>query len=221
MGTQTLLPVEAFFAGLARLRRSRAVHPGGTAFAGRLTVTDPDTVLPAGSYEVLARLTKGAGTPGTWPDILGIAIRVVAPGSPDPWDFLFSSSGTGRWTRWLPAPAHRWDLARYTTLAPYETTDSLTWLMLTPEQGAAAPAVPELPDDPAEWVFSLSVTGRRPDWREAGRLVLRNTPIATEGLTFDPVLNHPVDAVPGPAWLRQVREAAYRGSRRGRDAKEP
>jgi hypothetical protein len=39
---------------------------------------------------------------------------------------------------------------------------------------------------------------------------------STDVHTFDPVLNHPDHAVPGPPWLRQLRELAYQGSRRGR-----
>jgi hypothetical protein len=221
METRTLVPVETFFAALARFRRGRAVHPGGTTFAGRLTVTDSGTVLPAGTYDVVVRLTKGAGTPGSWPDVLGIALRVAVHESPSRCDFLFSSAGTGRWTRWLPVPAHRWDRASYTTLGPYQSSDSVTWLMLTPEQSAEAPSSSELPSEPVEWQFGLRITGRRPDWRVAGRLCLRTAPIVVEGLTFDPVLNHPAGAVPGPGWLRRLREAAYQGSRRGRAALPP
>ncbi|WBQ03481.1 hypothetical protein [Kribbella sp. CA-293567] len=93
--------------------------------------------------------------------------------------------------------------------------------MLTPTDGADAPATADLPGEPGEWVFDLSATGRRTAWHRVGRLYLSTDPIATDGLVYDPILNHPAGAVPGPAWLRKVREAAYRGSRAGRGSAKP
>ncbi|WP_132213233.1 hypothetical protein [Kribbella steppae] len=64
--------------------------------------------------------------------------------------------------------------------------------------------------------FTLSIAGRTRDAITVGRLTLL-TPLADTGDRFDPVLNCPPNWRLAPAWLREIREAAYRGSRHGRD----
>ena len=61
------------------LRRARAFHPRGLMLAGELT-TDKESRLPlnAGVRPVIARISKGAGTPGGAPDIVGLAVRIPA-----------------------------------------------------------------------------------------------------------------------------------------------
>ncbi len=171
-----------------------------------------NALLPKGSFEADVQLSKGAGTPGRWPDVLGVALRIRP--TDEPWDFLFSTAGHGRLTRWIPVPSPDWNAVRYNTLAPYDVSGAPWWLMLTPETEPAGHAsLAELPTR-APSGFTLSIAGERSRWFEIGTVELF-TP-GTEVLTFDPVLNRPAHAIPGPAWLRQVRELAYTGSRRGR-----
>ncbi|WP_433158264.1 hypothetical protein [Kribbella sp. CA-247076] len=202
----------AFFRSLARLRGSPAVHPRGVTFAARLVVDQPTPVIPDGDHVATVRLSKGAGTPGGWPDVLGLALRI------DVGDFLFSSSGEGVWTRWLPTPAGDWATPRYGTLAPYESAGRWWWLMLTPSGPPVGHAsVRELKEPPD---FTLYLGDETAEWRPVGRLTIDEV-IDGSGIVFDPILNHPPTAQPAPRWLRDLRERAYSSSRQGREAPPP
>jgi hypothetical protein len=91
---------------LARWRRGKPMHPRGVVVPAVLERTGhADTGLswfdrPVRD-EVTVRLSRGAGLPGPWPDLLGLAVRVPGPGRPV--DLLLSSAGRGALTRWLPA----------------------------------------------------------------------------------------------------------------------
>jgi hypothetical protein len=113
---------EAAFAVLARLRAARAVHPRGALFAGRVELDDPGSptvaVLGAGMHPALVRVSKGAGTPGRLPDLLGVAVRLTD--LPDgPVDLLHATVGRHRCTGALLAPATGWCARPYSTLLPY------------------------------------------------------------------------------------------------------
>jgi hypothetical protein len=204
--------VSAFFSALARVRNAPAVHPRRLGFTGQLVVSGVNAVLPKGTYPVTAQLSKGAGMPGRWPDVLGIALR-LQPGQTS-WDFLFSSGGRGRLSRWIPVPAPDWNVARYGTLGPYEVAGHNWWLMLTPDGRRTGHASVDALHKRAPSTFTLSISGERPRWVRIGELELFSP--STDVVSFDPVLNHPDHAVPGPPWLRRLRELAYQGSRRGR-----
>lgn len=188
----------AAFRLLARLRGGdRAVHATGRVFTGELTA-EPGNDLPLPARTpVTVRLSKGIGTPRGWPDVLGLAITI-----PDRWDILLSSSGTGRRTRLLPWPARRWSRARYGSLLPYRHNGSLVWLMASPD-GA---------DPPRRFTILAS---RHAEWRPVARLTV-GSPV-TDHPTFDPMLNHPPGIELAPRWIARLREAAYAGSRRGRN----
>ena len=132
LGQLTDLPAHGIslaFTTLARLRQAPAVHPRKVSFSAQLCVERQTPLIPAGQYLATVNLSKGAGTPGGRPDILGVALRFRLPASPDPCDVLFSSAGTGRWTRWVPHPATAWGRAHYGTLAPYEIAARWWWLL--------------------------------------------------------------------------------------------
>jgi hypothetical protein len=58
----------AIFRGLAGLRHARAFHPRGLMLAGELTTEEKSPLpLDAGVRPVIARLSKGVGTPGGLP----------------------------------------------------------------------------------------------------------------------------------------------------------
>ena len=73
--------VETVFTVLARLRAARAFHPRGALFAGRVELDGPGSptvaVLGGGVHPALVRVSKGAGTPGRLPDLLGLAVRLT------------------------------------------------------------------------------------------------------------------------------------------------
>ncbi|HEY0700466.1 MAG TPA: hypothetical protein VGD43_22010, partial [Micromonospora sp.] len=159
------------FRGLAAARRARAVHPDGVLLAGEL-IAEPDSGLPfpprAG---VLVRLSKGAGTPGGLPDVLGLAIRVAGS-----WDLLLSSAGTGPLSRLLPLPARRWSTARYGTLLPYRAGGRLVWFLAGPERA----------EPPSRFTLLAGTAAGR--WRPVARLELTGEAPAGEEPAFDPML---------------------------------
>jgi hypothetical protein len=107
----TTRAVQAAFAALARLRAARAFHPRGALFAGSVEFDAPGSptvaVLGAGLHPALVRVSKGAGTPGRSPDLLGLAVRLTD--LPDgPVDLLHTTVGRHRCTGALLTPAAGW-----------------------------------------------------------------------------------------------------------------
>ena len=175
------------------------------------------------------RISKGAGTPGTFPDLLGIAVRLTD--LPDgPVDLLFTTVGRHRATGALLAPATGWCARPYSTLLPYRADGERVTLGLRPcTADRAKGADPQTARDAVRrgpLAFTLVEKRRRTPWAPVGRLLL-DLPMpdgfADDGpddaVTFDPVLNahprlRPVQALTG------LRAAAYDGSRRGRGGED-
>lgn len=214
----------AIFRGLAGLRHARAFHPRGLMLTGELTTEETSPLpLDAGVRPVIARLSKGVGTPGGAPDILGLAVRIPPEnGLSRSWDLALSSSGSGALSRMVPIPARRWGTARYGSIVPYRYGDRRMWLLAVPED--SAPSEPASLKQLERWVSDRSLrfiihTGLSGDsWREAARLTLHTVLPGTEAnrVAFDPMTNHPPGLRMSPRWLSRMRERAYQGSRAGR-----
>ncbi|MFC0624020.1 hypothetical protein [Kribbella deserti] len=204
------------FKNLARLRRGPVLHPDGRTFTAEVELTGLDELgLPRGRYDALVRLSKGGGTPGGYPDVLGLAIRLSLP-SGGLCDVLLSSCGMGRLTRLLPWPALNWGSARYGTVMPYDVAGQRFWLVAIPAGPDARNAsTADLPAE-APRAFTLRLAGISCEWIAVGELVLGEAVTTEAELVFDPMVNHPPAATLSPRWLRTIRERAYRGSRRGR-----
>ncbi|MFC9975108.1 hypothetical protein ACFVH6_29825 [Spirillospora sp. NPDC127200] len=212
------LPFEA----AARLRRGRAVHRRGRTYAGTLRVTSDLGPLEAErTYDVVARLSKGASTPGGVPDILGIALRV--PTGDGPVDLLFASAGRPPLLRHLLVLRSSYTQGTYSTLVPYEAGGRTLVLGLLPttrrnvgtedEELNAEVAVAPL-------TFALAAAPLTGTWQTRGVLEVRQPPVQELPDAFDPQLN----SVPGlrPAGpFQTVRRWAYAGSRRGRGEPAP
>jgi hypothetical protein len=221
--------VTAVFRGLARLRRARAFHPRGLMLAGELT-TDKESRLPlnAGVRPVIARISKGAGTPGGVPDIVGLAVRIPTEnGLSQSWDLALSSSGSGALSRMVPIPARRWGSARYGSIVPYRYGGRQMWLLTVPEDNE--PSEPVSLERLERWVNDRSLrfivyTELWGDgWREAARLMLHTVLASAEAdrVAFDPMTNQPPELRMSPRWLSRMRERAYQGSRAGRVSVSP
>jgi hypothetical protein len=192
------------------------VHPRGLAFTAELEAVYP---LPEGRYDAVVRLTKGLGLTDAHPDVLGLAMRLWPADdtvSSGPWDVLFSTSGTGRLTRWVPRPARDWGSTDYTTLAPYERDGRRFWVRATASHQVGHVSAEDLAHR-APRFFSLATAGETGGWLTAGKLTLV-APGGDTGERFDPVLNCPPGWELRPGWLHTIRELAYEGSRRGRGA---
>ncbi|WP_341717295.1 phosphodiesterase [Micromonospora sp. FIMYZ51] len=217
--------VERTARALARLRRGRLLHPAGRSFAGEVVVWDtpgpPTGVrlldLPD-RYPATIRLSKGTPTPGSWPDVLGLAVRVHRP-TGRPFDLLVSSSAAAPVLRQLPLPRRRF-AGTYSSIMSYRAGRRRLWLA-----ALADPDAPDLGRDLASVARAdaprlvLAVASATGSWRPFGQVILGDQLDAREdaALAFDPVGNLPEELrLVGP--LRWLRQHSYRGSRRGRGA---
>jgi hypothetical protein len=204
--------VSAAFARVARWRAARAFHPRGALFDARVSLTERTSATATalggtGERPALVRLSKGAGTPGGLPDLLGVAVRTEVDGHV--LDVLFTSGNR------MLAPSGGWARRPYTTLLPYVAAGSRVVLGLEPEDphgsGAADPATAATP-----LAFALTERERGGSRRTIGRLVLE-APYTGGPVAFDPMRNtHPQLRLAPP--LRRLRAWAYGASRRGRGA---
>ncbi len=213
--------VKSVFDAGARVRHARVFHPRGIKLAGRFHAdTEFEPWFGTGERAVIARLSKGIGTPGAVPDVMGLAFRVLDRDE-NPWDFALATTGTGTVGRFVITAARGWSSARYGSLLPYRFGDAgLTWLFAepaVPQPGSASlQAMSEhLRDHDVRFEITASGLGAAP--RRVGELTLHHAD-AHEHRTdfFDPILNHPGDIALEPGVVTRLREFAYEGSREGR-----
>lgn len=203
------------FAMLARRRQARAMHPRGIALAGewRTTADSPLAGLVGDRVEVLARMSKSAGMPGAWPDVLGLAVRLRLE---SPVDFLFSTVGPLR----LPCPRTGWGSGRYDSIMPYRTPAGLLWFAAFTEPGLRVPSSLDALHHHARDGLRLVVAASGLVGPKAPVAVLSLRPAPHEPAWFDPVAHHHPRLRPAPRALAAVRERAYADSRRGRGVRE-
>ncbi|MET8267832.1 phosphodiesterase [Micromonospora arida] len=213
---------------LGRLRRGRLLHPAGRSFVGDTVIwgtPGPPTGVALldhpGRYRTTIRLSKGTPTPGSWPDVLGLALRLHRDDG-RPFDLLVSSSGAAPVLRNLPLPRRRFT-GTYSTITYYRAGRRRLWLaaLADPDsadlgRSLATAAAATRTDTPRVVLAVASAVG---PWRLVGQVSLDAQLSAEEdaALAFDPVRNLPPGLrVAGPlAWLR---DQTYRGSRRARGA---
>lgn len=219
-GAMTDLPsvLSAPFRLGSALRGARIFHPRGATFEGTAELGSSwwPRQMPR-HLPVIARLSRGIGTPDGLPDVLGLAIRF--PLDSGPWDVLLASAYLpGRVTL---SPARSWSSAGYSTLMAYRTHVDPTprWITVVPrgEQPSSTTSVEALR---GPLPFSLLVGSARGPLEGAGTLVLeRRIPESDENQpSFDPTVHCPDFVDPWPGWLGTVRRDAYRASRTGRGA---
>ncbi|UNX54771.1 phosphodiesterase [Georgenia sp. TF02-10] len=189
-------------ATVARVRRSKPLHPRGAVVPARLELAGAGPAVgalgEARSLEAVARVSRATGLPSGWPDIQGLAVRWHDQGRPN--DLLLASTGTGRWGRYLLRPRRRPLAGPLTTLMPFAGPDGPVYL-------AALPAHQPLR-------LALRWAGPRGPWHPLGRLVLLADPAAAPDrlIRFDPVEHSPAGLPPYP-WAARLRRYAYRWSR--------
>lgn len=189
----------AGLAAVGALRRGRPLHPRGVIREARLAVAASPvrTGVPLldadGTHDCLVRVSRATGVPEGWPDVQGLAVRVLDR-SGGYGDLLLAGTGTGRVTRHLLA--WRRGSGACSTLLPLDSPAGPLLLLLTP-------------DGPDAWTLSSAPPGR--PWTERGRLVL-GAEAAEQDCHFDPVRN-PVPGLAHYALWAAVREPAYRNAR--------
>lgn len=208
----------------AAVRRSRLLHPAGAAFEATFTVTPTPAVSfgvalldEPGSYRAVARLSKATSTPRGWPDVLGLAWRVVDAGGPGaPLDIALSTTGRAVLLRHLLVPRRDFARATYSSLLPYRIGGRNRYVAAVPDPRPGIPVdTASLADrvDARPFVLSVVVADSTGPWRPVGSLRIDRS--SEEDPAFDVVVN----SLPGfaPAgWVNRLRGPAYRGSQRGR-----
>jgi hypothetical protein len=217
------VPTAAALGLLGAVRRKRAFHPSGIAFLGTWTATDDllPPLAPTQPWPVVVRLSKGVGLPGSVPDVLGLAIRIVdLHGLGRHQDLLLASSGSRGVGRMILRPTTDHGGTWYSSLVPYETPvgDGVLWAHAELAAGAEPPHTLEAAAarvEAGELSYLIGVTTPERD-RLLGevRIDERLDADAAEALRFDPE-----NAGPGlrpTGALQELRERAYHASQRFR-----
>lgn len=212
-------PTAGAFGVLARIRDARGFHPRGLAFRGvvrRSGLAEPSGspfLDGTGEHEALIRFSKGAGLPDPFPDVLGIAVRIVdADGPGRHRDLLFASSATPPGLRHLLVPGRRFGSRLCSAILPYATPSGRVLLAAAAEDG---PALHELRDGASPPVVRLLAASATGGWRAWG-LALPHDRLPEDdnrALAFDP-WNAGVDLRP-TGFLNRLRHPAYEASRAG------
>jgi hypothetical protein len=203
------------------LRRGRAFHPDGVAFRATLVVPGGDLGVPLldepGRHRALVRFSRGAGLPERFPDLLGIAVRVLdAHGPGDDQDLLFTSSGSAPGLRHVLSPACSFDHGRYSSILPYEVGNERVVFGARPVRRGGPPAtrLAELAAAVADGHlrFALDIAEASGPWREVASVEVGEPLPAdeAESLRFTPV--HTGGGIRPVGVLQSVRRLAYRSS---------
>ncbi|RAU95354.1 phosphodiesterase [Mycolicibacter senuensis] len=217
-------PAARVFRWGAAARHRRLFHPSGVLATGFLDRVAPaDEGLPVGSSPVVARVSKGAGTPGAAPDAVGLALRVpLSQHEPDCWDILLVSAGSGMFGRALGLrPVLSWAGLTMTTLMPLGYREDTWWLrarLVTPVHGyGLALGSMRREIERGRVCFELDQARGTGDFHPLADLVLTGLD-QRHDVSFDPIVNTAPGVVLRPRWLAELRGQAYRGSREGRGA---
>lgn len=209
--------LSAVIALVARTRRPRKpLHPRGVQLGGTFTTYgsaehwDVPWLDEAHTAEVTVRLSRGLGLRRPAPDILGLAIRINRPSHLV--DLLFSTTGTGRLTRFVLVPRRSAE-GPYGALMPYRTPTGP--VMLAASLSKRTPSADLIRMGVTVRLFAGRPRGR---WHEFARVDLPGRTQADDPpISFDPVLNAP-PGLPPYAWTRRLRERAYAAARRYRSS---
>ncbi len=119
----------ALFSTTSAIRGARTFHPIGAAFEATFTVVEPAGVgvklldTPR-THDAVVRLSRGVGVREPWPDVLGLALRVVdahGPGAHQ--DLLLATSGERPVVRHLFVPTTSFGGIRFSSVLPYRLGD--------------------------------------------------------------------------------------------------
>lgn len=206
---------------LARARRRRVFHPSGALFTGQVKVTDDS--LPVAPGTTVMRMSKGLGTPGGLPDIVGIAVRLPTRLARQ-WDILLTGPIRRVGPIALPSLAFGWTGNMMSSLQPYVWHGSTWWLRARISGSerhqphgrlSTAALVSALREGDAKVV----VEARRDRGEFVPLVVVTDlTPYIGPDVSFDPTANLPTAIALSPGWLSRLRTYAYAGSRAGRHA---
>jgi hypothetical protein len=205
----------ATFATLSRVRGKRFFHPEGETFEGSATITPTSLDLPfTGTTPVHVRFSRGAGLPGSLPDVFGLALRFPELDH----DLLLATSGTSMVTRHLLLPATSFFSAPYSTILPYEYRGRLIVFGAAADGALQEVEAPEV-EDLGPFVatgrlrFDLTVAGVGDRSAERFASVVIDRPHDGD-IKFNPWRCHPALRPAGP--LNRLRLETYEASQAAR-----
>ncbi len=194
---------------VASLRRApQPLHPDGVVDAGILVRhgaphtgarrTGAEWLDEPGIHEVLVRRSRAAGLPEPWPDVHGLALRVLR-GQGRASDILLATTGSRGIGRFVLQPGLRPDLMFFGSLLPYH-----------------APAGPVVlgARRRTTTTWDLLYAVGLGSWTTYATLVLEESQ-ADRPLSMDAVLN-PLPGLPQYDAIARLRLPAYRTARRRR-----
>lgn len=199
--------------------RSYCAGPASVEGSAPVRCGEKDSGIPEGvdrvgsggpRDDVLVRLSRGAGLPPPWPDVLGLAVRV--PGAAQPVDLLLSTTRTGRLGRLVPV-LRRDAGGPYSSIMGYRSPGgTLRFAARVVEPGRPLPSEPALlraalRERPVE--FTLAVARGTGPWRGFATLTLGGPLDELDpDLRFDAV-RHPPPQLVADGPLARFRAPAY------------
>jgi hypothetical protein len=219
-GSAVAVPLGA----LARWRHGKPMHPRGAVFDGILerggsAAGEEPFGVPwldeVGTDAVVVRMSRGAGLPAPWPDLLGLAVRLPSDGGAV--DLLLTTAGRGPLTRLLPVP-RRDAAAVYSSIMAYRSDAGAVRIAAFPRQDGVPsdPAPLAVAVDRAGLRFTLAAARGRGAWQAFATLTLTASaePLDPD-VRFDAVRRPPPGLVPdGP--MARFREPAYAAAQAAR-----
>ncbi|GGU92590.1 hypothetical protein GCM10010182_04850 [Actinomadura cremea] len=205
------------FALAARVRGGRPLHPEGLVVDAALVLrgTSQDWNVPLLHDRAVlhgeARLSRAAGLPPPFPDVLGLALRWPEPDGDA--ELLLATTGRTLLGRHLLRPAARWSPAFYGSLLPYRAGDRRVLLgAVAPRARTVAASLPALARalDERPLPLDLVVATEFGYWERFGELRLTGParPDDRAPRRFDPV-RHPVRGLHPVGLFQQVRGPTY------------
>src|SRR5690242_11307882 len=169
----------------------KVFHAVGVLAEGVLELTAPGSEgLPMRSCDVIGRVSKGVGLPGSTPDVAGLAFRNPPPQdlrSCGPWDVLLASTAAG--TRFGLAPVTSWSGATFSSLMPLRYRDRVWWIRarLATELNTTGLSLDtiEAQINLGEVKFDIEQAETKGEFRPLAQLTLRNVDPSCDDIAFD------------------------------------
>lgn len=179
------LPVEVGSA----VRQRRLFHPAGVLARGRIERVAPSGQgLPIETGDVVGRVSKAIGLPGSVPDIAGLAWRMTVDSRP--WDILLATTAINRF---FLLPTTSWDNTTYSSLMPLRYQDGVWWLRarLTTKLDSPGLSLDSVTDQLArgDLEFSVDQAAGTGEFGPLARLTLSEVIPPDKDVSFDPTLN--------------------------------
>jgi hypothetical protein len=210
---------------LTRLRGARVFHPHGRAYATEVEV-GPTAPIAPGRYRGIVRLSRGLGLPEPWPDVLGLAVRMLnADGVGGMQDLLLVSSLPAVAGRHVILPGRGYGGAFYSSVLPVRTGSRTMIVGALPvwtghPQPLARLAEIDRAVGSALRGFDLLLAGPVGAWSHLARVDLTRALPAqdSEAVRFDPY--HQAAGLAPAGVLNALRRRSYAASQRARQYRD-